>query len=126
MFWLKEDVMTVAEMITLFALVSLITFFFFFLYNNLITNSHDAKIKSMHHRLKTSIIISITDSISVNGVFKVPFPHQVMKSRTINLAESKNWTNDGSGTWTYLPTGAQIIYRRIKQDDFSLKIHYRN
>ncbi len=126
MFLLKEDGMTVAEMITLFALVSLIIFAALPLYNNLITNSHDAKIKSMHHRLKTSIIISVNDSISVNGVFKVPFPHQVTKNRIINLTESKNWNNDGSGTWTYLPTGAQIIYRRIKQDDFSLIIHYRN
>ena len=126
MFWLKEDGMTAAEMITLFALVSLIIFAALPLYNNLITNSHDAKIRSMHNRLKTSIIISVNDSISVNGVFKVPFPHQVIKSRTINLAESKIWKNDGSGTWTYLPTGAQIIYRRIKQDDFSLIIHYRN
>jgi Tfp pilus assembly protein FimT len=126
MFLLNEDGKTAAEMITLFALVSIITFFALPLYNNLITNSHDAKIKSMHQRLNTSIIISVNDSISVNGVFKVPFPHQLIKSRTINLAESKNWTNDGSGTWTYLPTGAQIIYRRIKQDDFSLIIDYRN
>ena len=126
MFWLKEDGMTAAEMITLFALVSLITFAALPVYNNLITNSHDAKIKSMHHRLKTSVIISVNDSISVNGVFKVPFPHQITNNRIIHLTESKNWTNDESGTWTYLPTGAQIIYRRIKQDDFSLIINYRN
>ena len=126
MFWLKEDGIAVAQMITLFALVSIITFSALPFYNSIITQTHKAKVMIMYNKINTYIIMSKIDSTSVKGINKVPFPNQITSNSIINSSDSTNWTDDGSGTWTYLPTGTQIIYRRIKQDDFSLIIHYRN
>ena len=126
MFWKKDDGIAVAEMITIFALVSIMIFSALPFYNNLIIQTHRIKVKTMYNKINTSIIISATDSVSVHGVYKVPFEHQVTSNKIVSLSDSSDWANNGDGTWTYLPTGAQIIYNRMKQNDFSLIINYRD
>jgi len=126
MFWKKDDGIAVAEMITLFALISIMTFSALPFYNNLITHTHQTKVKTMYNKIKTSIIIAATDSVSVNGMYTVPIAQQVTSNKIINLDDSNSWANNGDGIWTYLPTGAQIIYNRIRDDDYSLIIKYRD
>ncbi len=125
MFWKKDDGIAVAEIITLFALVIIMTFSALPFYNNLITHTHRTKVETMYNKIKTSIIIYATESLSIHGVYKVPFGYQVTSNNIINLKDSIDWTNNGTGTWTYLPTGAQIIYNRVEQNDFSLIITNR-
>ena len=126
MLWKKEDGIAVAEIITLFTLVSIMTFSALPFYNNLITHTHRIKVETMYNKIKTSVIISTADSMSASGAYKVPFASQVTSNEIINLSDSTNWSNDGLGTWTYLPTGTQIIYSRMKQDDYSLLINNHN
>ncbi|MBU0530034.1 hypothetical protein KKF86_09860 [bacterium] len=126
MFWKKEDGIAVAEMITLFALVSIMTFSALPFYNKLITQTHRIKVETMYNKIKTSVIISAADSASVSGVYKVPYANQISSKNFVNLSDPNSWMDNGTGTWTYLPTGAQIIYSRIKQDDYSLIIHYHD
>ena len=125
MFWKRDEGIAVAEMITLFALVGIMTFSALPFYNNLITHTHSAKVETMYNKIKTSIIISAADSAAVHGKYTVPFARQLASNKIISLSESNNWTNNGSGTWTYLPTGAQIIYDRVERNDFSLRIEFR-
>ena len=125
MFWKKDDGIAVAEVITLFALVSIMTFSALPFYNNLITHTHRTKVETMYNKIKTSIIIYATESASVHGVYIVPFAYQVTSNNKINIKDSIDWTNNGTGTWTYLPTGAQIIYNRVEQNDYSLIITNR-
>ena len=125
MFWKRDDGIAVAEMITLFALVGIMTFSVLPFYNNLITHTHHAKVETMYNKIKTSIIISAADSASVHGEYTVPFAHQLASNKIVSLSESNNWTNNGSGTWTYLPTGATIVYDRVEWNDFSLRIEFR-
>ena len=126
MFWKKDDGIAVAEMITLFALISIMTFSALPFYNNLITHTHQTKVKTMYNKIKTSIIIAATDSVSVNGIYTAPIAQQVTSYKIMNLDDSSSWANNGDGIWTYLPTGAQIIYNRIRDDDYSLIIKYRD
>ncbi len=125
MFWLKEDGMTVSEMVIVFALVSIFTVAVFPYYNNLTKKTHEAKVMRTYNNIRTSIMVSSADSALVNGAFRVPFPHQVTSDKIINLSDSKNWANDGIGTWTYLPIGAKIVYNRTSDNDYSLKIIYK-
>ncbi|MEE8340791.1 MAG: hypothetical protein V3R52_01690 [Candidatus Neomarinimicrobiota bacterium] len=126
MLWLKEDGLAFVEMITLFALVSVLTFAALPHYNNLIKQTHKAKVLQMYNKINTYIIISGADSLSVDGIFKVPFPSQITSNNLNNLSDSNKWTNNGSGIYTYLPTGTQIIYRRINQNNYSFIIRDRD
>ena len=123
MFWKRDDGIAVAEMITLFALVGIMTFSVLPFYNNLITHTHRAKVETMYNKIKTSIIISAADSASVHGEYTVPFAHQLASNKIVSLSESNNWTNSSSGTWTYIPTGATIVYKKISRDDYSLSLN---
>jgi len=124
MLWKKEDGIAVAEIITLFTLVSIITFSALPYFNHLVTNTHKTNIFTMYNNINTSIMISTMDNVAVEGAYTVPFAHQITKNRIINLKNLNQWQNDGEGTWTYLPTGAQIIYNRIAPNDYSLIIRY--
>jgi len=126
MLWKKEDGIAVAEIITLFALLSIMIFSALPFYNNLITQTHRIKVETMYNKIKTSVIISAVDSVSVSGEYKVPYGSQIKNSEIINISDSNNWTYSGSGIWTYLPTGTQIIYIRLKWNDYSLKIEFRD
>ena len=124
MFSIKDDGLAVAEMITLFALVSIMTFSALPFYNNLIIHTHRIKVETMYNKIKTSVIISAADSVSVSGVYTVPYAKQISSENFVNLSDPNSWADNGVGILTYLPTGDQIIYSRIKQDDYSLIIQY--
>jgi Tfp pilus assembly protein FimT len=126
MYWLKEDGMTVTEMTIVFALASIVTLSAFPFFNNLIKDTHQAKVMLTYNNIKTSIMISSADSMLANGNFRVPLPHQVTSDKIISLPDSNNWINDGKGTWTYLPMEAKIVYNRTSADDYSLKIIYKD
>ena len=126
MFWLKEDGMTVTEMTIVFALASIITLSVFPSYRNLIKKTHQAKVMLTYNNIRTSITISSADSILVNGKFRVPYPHQVTSDKIINLPDSNKWIHDGVGTWTYLPIDAKIVYTRESNNNYSLKIIYKD
>jgi len=126
MFWLKEDGMTVTEMVMVFAIASIITLTAFPYYNNLVKETHQAKVMLSYNNIKTSIALATADSVLANGKIRVPFPHQVTSAKIISLSESNNWINDEIGTWTYLPIGAKIVYNRTSADDYSLKIIYKD
>ena len=126
MFWLKEDGMTITEMVMVFVLVSVMILAAFPYYNNLIKKTHQAKVMLTYNNIRTSIMVSSADSILVIGEIRAPYPHQVTSDKIINLSDSKNWTHDGIGTWTYLPTGTIIEYTRLSGDEYSLKIVYKD
>ena len=123
MFWKRDDGIAVAEMITLFALVGIMTFSALPFYNNLITHTNRAKVETMYNKIKTSIIISAADSLSVHGEYIVPFARQLESNEIVSISESNNWTNNSFGTWTYIPTGATIVYKKISRDDYSLLLN---
>ena len=68
--------------------------------------------------------MSAIDSVSKIGIADVPFPSQIKSLSRINITNSGSWEHNESGTWTYLPTGAQIIYNREKQNAYSLRIEF--
>ena len=94
-FWKKTDGIAVAEMITLFALLSIMTFSALPFYNNLITQTHRLEVETTYNRIKTSIIISAIDSISENGIADVPFPSQIKSFSGISMTNSSSWEYNG-------------------------------
>ncbi len=124
MYWKKDDGIAVAEIITLVALVSIMTFSALPFYNNLITHTHQIEVETTYNRIKTAIIMSTIDSAATHEISEVPYPKYVKSFSRINISNSSSWTNNGNGIWTYLPTGAQIIYDRVERNDFSLRIEF--
>ena len=118
--------MTVTEMVMVFALVSILTLTAFPYYNNLVKETHQAKVMLTYNNIKTSIALATADSVFAIGKIRVPFPHQMTSDKIINLSDSKNWINDEIGTWTYLPIEAKIVYNRTSNDEYSLKIIYKD
>ena len=124
MYWKKDDGIAVVEIITLFALVSIMTFSALPFYNNLITRTHRIEVETTYNRIKTAIIMSNIDSIANHGISEVPYPKHVKSFSRINISNSSSWANNGDGIWTYIPTGAQIIYDMVERNNFSLRIEF--
>ena len=120
MFWLKENGIAGIEMVVLLAIVSILTFTVVPYYTSLTNHAHEAKIKAMYSILNASVIGASVDSVTVQGYKRVPKPSQLTIKNTAAWFDSKNWSENRSGKWTYLPTGATIVYNKISQDDYTL------
>jgi len=121
--WLKEDGITGMETVVLFVIVGFLTFAVLPYYNSLNHQAHDAKIKAMYSLLNASVIGASVDSVSVQGYKGVPSPSQLSLKKTAAWYDSENWSDNNSGKWTYLPTGATIVYDKISQDDYTLLLN---
>lgn len=123
MFWLKEDGIAGIEMVVLFAIVGILTFTVVPYYTSLTNHAHDAKVKAMYSIINASVIGASVDSMRRGGGKCVPEPSQLTLKNTAAWFDSKNWSDNKSGKWTYLPTGATIVYNKISQDDYSLVLN---
>ena len=45
-------------------------------------------------REMTSVIISAADSVSVSGVYIVPYAKQISSENFVNLSDPNSWTDD--------------------------------
>lgn len=123
MHWLKEEGIAGIEAVILFVIVGILTFTVGPYYNNLTNQAHDAKVKAMYSMINATVIGASVDSVTVRGSKCVPNPSQLTLKKTATWFDSKNWSDNKSGTWTYLPTGATIVYNKISQDDYSLVLN---
>jgi type II secretory pathway pseudopilin PulG len=123
MSWLREDGITGIETVILFAIVGILTIAVVPYYNSLTNQAHDAKIKAMYSMLNASVIGASVDSMAVQGYKSVPNPSQLTMKNTVAWFDSKNWFDNKSGKWTYIPTGATIVYNKISQDDYTLLLN---
>ena len=121
--WLREDGITGIETVVLFVIVGILTFAVVPYYNSLTSQAHDAKIKAMYSMLNASVIGASVDSVAVQGYRSVPNPSQLTMKNTAAWFDAENWADNKSGKWTYLPTGATIVYNKISQDDYSLLLN---
>ena len=121
--WLREDGITGIETVILFAIVGILTFSVVPYYTSLTNQAHDAKLKAMYSIINASIIGASVDSVAVQGYKSVPNPSQLTMKNTAAWFDSKNWSDNKAGEWTYLPTGATIVYNKISQDDYSLLLN---
>ena len=123
MFWSREDGIAGIEAVVLFGIFSILTFTMGPYYNNLTNNANDAKVKAMYSLINASVIVASVDSMSVGRDKRVPDPSQLTLKNTVAWFDSENWSDNKSGEWTYLPTGATIVYNKISQDEYSLVLN---
>ena len=121
--WSREDGIAGMEMVILFLIVGMLTFTVLPYYTNLTNHAHDAKVKAMYSIINASVIGATVDSVSVRGNRSVPNPSQLKLKSTSAWFDSKNWYDNENGIWTYLPTGATIVYNKISYDDYSLVLN---
>lgn len=123
MFWSREDGIAGIEALILFVIVGILTFTVGPYYNNLANSAHDAKVKAMYSMINASIIGASVDSVAVRGHRSIPYPSQLTLKNTAAWFDANHWSDNKSGEWTYLPTGATIVYNKISQDDYSLVLN---
>lgn len=123
MFWLKEDGIAGIEIVVLFVLFGVLTFAVVPYYTNVTNHAHDAKVKAMYSMINATVIKASVDSVAVRGHRSVPYPSQLTLKNTAAWFDANHWSDNESGTWTYLPTGATIVYNKISQDDYSLVLN---
>ncbi len=124
--WLREDGITGMETVILFVIVGILTFAVIPYYNSLTNQAHDAKIKAMYSILNASVIGASVDSVAMQGYKSVPDPSQITMKNTAAWFDSKNWTDNNSGKWTYRPTCATIVYNKISRNDYTLLLNLEN
>lgn len=121
--WLKEDGIAGIEIVALFALFGILTFAVVPYYTNVTNHAHDAKVKAMYSMINASIIVASVDSVTVGRDKSVPDPSQLTLKNTAAWFDANHWSDNESGTWTYLPTGATIVYNKISRDEYSLVLN---
>lgn len=123
MHWLKEDGIAGIEAVILFVIVGILTFTVGPYYNNLTNQAHDAKVKAMYSMINASVIGASVDSVVVGRDKGVPSPSQLTLKNTAAWFDANHWSDNKSGEWTYLPTGATIVYNKISRDEYSLVLN---
>ena len=123
---LREDGIAGIEIVVLFAIFGILTFTVVPYYTSLTNHAHDAKVKAMYSMINATVIGATVDSVTVGQVKSVPNPSQLALKNTAAWFDSKNWSDNKSGKWMYIPTGTTIVYNKISQDDYTLKILYKN
>ena len=121
-FWLREDGLTAVEMVVLFVIFCILIFTVVPYYTSLANHAHEAKVTATYSIINSSIIGASVDSVFITGSRSVPNPSQLSMKNTATWFDSKFWSSDESGTWTYLPTGAMIVYTKINDIDYTLDI----
>lgn len=123
MHWLKEEGIAGIEIVALFALFGILTFAVVPYYTNVTNHAHDAKVKAMYSMINATVIKASVDSVAVGRDKGVPNPSQLTLKNTAAWFDANHWSDNKSGTWTYLPTGATIVYNKISQDNYSLVLN---
>lgn len=117
---------TLIELIIVITIISIIMAVGIPVYINLIDDAHMSNMDKIVGTMRSAIVLSASDSLFVNDYYATPVPGDVTIANMIHAYEidTSDWSDNGSGVWTYAPTNGTITYVRIDTENYRLDIEY--
>ena len=114
---------TLIELIVVIAIIGILAAVAVPAFLNVVATAHEANIDAVAGVINSGVVLAASDSLATNGIWRTPRPNQVTIA---NMAEevSTDWSDNGTGVWTYAPTGGTVTYRRAGTDDFTITVAY--
>ncbi len=119
----NEQGFTLIELIVVIAIIGILAAVAVPAFLNVVETAHEANIDAVSGVVSSGVVLSSSDSLATNGVWRTPLATQVTIA---NMAQevSSDWSDNGAGVWTYAPTGGTITYVRVSPEDFTVTVSY--
>ena len=119
----NEQGFTLIELIVVIAIIGILAAVAVPAFLNVVETAHEANIDAVAGVVSSGVVLSASDSLATNGVWRTPLATQVTIA---NMAQevSSDWSDNGAGVWTYAPTAGTVTYARVSNDDFTVTIAY--
>ena len=118
-----ESGFTLIELIVVIAIIGILSAVAVPAFLNVVETAHEANIDAVAGVVSSGVVLASSDSLATNGVWRTPLATQVTIAN-MALEVSSDWSDNGSGVWTYAPTSGTITYARVSNDDFTVTIAY--
>ncbi len=114
---------TLIELIVVIAIIGILSAVAVPAFLNVVGTAHEANIDAIAGVISHGVVLSASDSLAANGLWRTPLATQVTIANMSQVVSSE-WSDNGAGVWTYGPTGGTVTYARIGNNDFSVTSVY--
>ena len=114
---------TLIELIVVIAIIGILSAVAVPAFLSVVATAHEANIDAVEGLINHGVVLSSSDSLATNGLWRTPLATQVTIAN-MALEVSSDWSDNGSGVWTYAPTSGTVTYARVSNDDFTVTVAY--